>query len=156
MFVYAYGPAATVATSATPLTEVDHLRMLSSTTRAMYIQALYLTGRGAGLTAISGINARIYRYATASTAGTTVTPRPRDAGAQAMTGTIATGPTVGTTATLQLSIGCGAAGPSGWIAPNPDSMILLNANGGANGNADLESASGTASLNFEYLVELQE
>jgi len=155
-FVYSTVPGANVTTSGTPNTEVDHLRYLTAATRQAAIIALYLLGKGAGLTAISGIVARFKRFGTASSAGGAITPAPRDPTAPAAVLTGFTAPTAGSTPTLQLAVGCGAAGPGGWVAPNPDAAIVLVPGGGANGNVDLFSASGTASLNLEYAVEHSE
>lgn len=156
MFVYSIAPAANVATHATPNTDVDHLRTVTGASRGARIQSCLLQGKGAGLTAISGIIVRLARYSTPSTVGSAITPRPRHPSNPAAGLVACTGPTVGTTQVVQLAIGCGAAGPGGWVAPNPDSVIELEANGGANGNLDLLSQSGTASLNFEYTLEHQE
>lgn len=151
-FIYATAPSANVATNATPNTDTDHLRVLTVAAKGAAIKALYLIGKGAGLTAISGIAARLIRLATASTSGSAITPSPRGTvGAAALTGF--TAPTIGATPLQQLVIGCGAAGPGGWVAPDVDSAIALDANGGANGNLDLISSSGTASLNFQYSLE---
>jgi hypothetical protein len=152
-FVYQTGPAANVTTSGSANTEVDHIRTSTGSARVAMIQGLYLIGKGAGLTAISGIVARMYRYATASTAGTTITPRPRAPAAPAADLAASTGPTAGSTPTLQVAAGCGAAGPGGWVARDEDSKIQLQAGGGANGNLDMLSASGSTSLNFEYSLE---
>lgn len=163
MFVYSDVPAAveslttntfmyTTSSSAGNLT--DCMRFLTGVSRQANIQSLYLTGRGAGLTAISGISARIIRLQTASTVGTAATPRPRDLTAPASTITISSAPTIGSgTVSVQVSVGCGAAGPGGWVAPNPDSAITLSANGGINGNADLIIGSNTVSLTVDVDVE---
>lgn len=156
MFAYSISPGANVATNATANTLTDHLRTASGASRTALFNALYLIGKGAGLTAISGISVELNRYATPSTLGTAITPRPRDPDAQAAVLGANTAPSRGTTATLQLAVGCGAAGPGGWVAPNPDAKIVLEAGGGAQGNADLESKSGTVSLNFEYTLEHEE
>lgn len=156
MFIYATGPAANVTTSGTGNTEVDHLRFLTGSARIARIQSVFLTGKGAALTSISGIIARLYRYATASTSGSAATPQPRAPSAPAAVLTAFTGPTVGATPTLQLAVGCGAAGPGGWVARDEDSKIELEAGGGAKGNADLVSASGDVSKNFEYSIEHSE
>jgi hypothetical protein len=42
------------------------------------------------------------------------------------------------------------------VAPNPDSNIVLATNGGANGNVDFLSGSGTISLSFDMTVEHSE
>lgn len=163
MFVYSDVPAAveslttqtfmyTTSSSAGNLTEA--MRFLTGSTRQATIQALYLTGRGAGLTAISGVSARVVKLQTPSTVGTAATPRPRDNNAPASTITISSGPTIGSgTVWVQVSVGSGAAGPGGWVAPNPDSGILLVAGGGAAGNADLQVGSNTVSLNVDVDVE---
>jgi hypothetical protein len=156
MFVYGISPAANVATNGTANTDTDHLRLLTGSARGAFLLGLYLQGKGAGLTAIRGIIARLARYTTPSTAGAALVPQPRMASAPAATTTASTGPTVGTTQTVQLAVGCGAAGPGGWVAPNPEAAIQLEAAGGAKGNLDLISQSGTISLNFEYSAELGE
>ena len=57
--------------------------------------------------------------------------------------------------TNHVMFGCGAAGPGGWVAPNPDSMIaVLSAS--TLPSLDLLAASGTASLNYEFSIEHQE
>ena len=152
-FVYQIAPHVNVTTSGTANTEVDHLRTATGATRAAAVTGCYVLGKGAGLTAISGIVIRLRRFATASTVGTAITPSPKDPTAPASTITAATTPTAGVTATQQVAFGCGAAGPGGWVARDRDSEILLVAGGGANGNLDIFSASGTVSLNFEYSTE---
>ena len=137
-------------------TTTDHIRWLTVSPRACALQAFYVVGRGAGLTAISGISFRVLRFATASTVGTAASIRPRDPGSPAAVTTAFTLPTIGATPTLQLAFGSGAAGPGGWVAPNPDSVIYLATAGGANGNADLVSGSGTVSLNFDLTSEHSE
>lgn len=144
-------------TSATPGNLVDHLRFATGAAKTAAINACYLTGRGGGLTAISGISVRFIRLATASTGGTAASIRPRDPLNPAATLTAFSGPTIGSGAvSLQVAFGCGAAGPGGWVAPNPDSMIDLSAGGGANGNLDMISGSQTASLGFDAVVEHME
>jgi hypothetical protein len=165
MFIYDTAPAAAESTTSTTAmyttngtanTTTDHIRFLTAAARGASIQAMYLTGRGAGLTAISGITIRMLRFATASTVGTAASLRPRDPSNPAASLTAFTAPTIGATPTLQLSIGCGAAGPGGWVAPNPDSCIFLVPGGGANGNVDMVSGSGTVSLPFDAVFEHQE
>ena len=152
-FVYGTARHVNDTTSGTANTEVDHLRTLTGATRAASVTGIYVLGKGAGLTAISGIVVRVRRFATASTVGTAITPAPKDPTAPAAILTAFTLPTAGATATQQLAFGCGAAGPGGWVARDRDSEILLVAGGGANGNLDLFSASGTVSLSFEYALE---
>src|SRR5262244_395183 len=159
-FVFSITPGAAQATSGSANTEVNHLRMITGTTRTCSINALYVMGKGAALTAISGIVYRLKRQSAASTVGSAITPKPRQ-GATAAVTVASTGPTNGGagTSSYQLAIGSGAAGPGGWVAPNPDSMVLLDAGGSTsteNTNCDLLSASGTTGLFIDYTVEFQE
>lgn len=144
----------TSATSGTPNTEVGTISIkTASQGRNLGFQAAYVIGRGAGLTAISGIAFRIMTATTASTAGTATTPSPKDTGMQAATGVAATGQTISSTGRKNHVIfGCGAAGPGGWVSPNPDSLIVITPNATAP-SMDLLNVSGTASLNYEWSVE---
>lgn len=123
-------------------------------TRNVGLQSLYVLGKGAGLTAISGIIFRVIGWATASTAGTGITPTPKDPGMQAAKATVISAQTVGATRINHLTFGCGAAGPGGWVAPNPDSLIYRE--GGNAGSTDVMNASGTVSLNYEFSGEIVE
>jgi len=147
--------AGSLATSGSANTEIEH-SFHKPGTRNIGIQALYVGGKGAGLTALSGIAYRMIKWTTTSAAGgTSVTPTPRDVGMQAAKATAAmssAGVTAGTGGPLFLG-GCvsGAAGPGGWVAPNPDSLPTLE--GSDNKSIGVRSASGTASLNFELNIE---
>lgn len=157
MFVYNIAPPAAVTTSASANTDVDHLRLLTVAARMAWVKALYLRGKGAALTTITGIEVMLKRMATASTAGSAIVPQPRDAGSPAARVTPFTGPTIGATPTIQLALGCGATGPGAWVAPDNDSYIDLDAGGGANGNLDLISqTAGTVALGFGYDLEIGE
>lgn len=149
----ALATAGNTTTNATPATENETM-FVKAGVRNAALQAFYAMGKGAGLTAISGIIHRIINWATASTSGTGITPKPSDPGMQAAKATAASAPTAGSTRTQHMSIGCGAAGPGGWVAPNPDSLILLE--GGGAPSIDALNASGTASLPFEWSAEFQE
>ena len=142
-----------LTTNATPNTETDAF-FLKPGARNAALQAVMLMGKGAGLTAISGIIMRLCSFATASTAGTGITPRPKDAGMQAATATAASRPTAGATRTNRVAFGCGAAGPGGWVAPNVDSLEVLPGSSAA--SIDGMDASGTASLAYEFSFEHQE
>jgi hypothetical protein len=161
VFVYDLVPGATIATSAAPNTEVDEF-FAKPGTRNISLQAYYFHGRGAGLTQLSGITMRLKKFTTTSTVintGTALTPSTNDPGVQAakMTSAWASAGalTVGTGGPVLLaSVGCGATGPGGWVAQNPDSMKVLE--GSANNSLDLFSASGTASMIHEFMAEIQE
>lgn len=157
---YVYSIVPTVATfltsSATPNTEAINLAIRQAT-RNCDIQALYAGGKGAALTAISGLGFRLRRWTTVGSGGTSVTPQPRRIGTTAST-TAASSESALTAGTVSGayvgSFTCGAAGPGGWVAPNPDSYICIEA-----GSADeiaVNSQSATASLNFELSAEIQE
>jgi hypothetical protein len=159
MFVYGIVPGAIQTTNATPLTANDCFFHKPGAGRSAALTALYVQGRGAGLTALSGLSFRLQRwFTTAASGGSAVTPAPRDIDAPAAksTAAFAVGAVTSGTGgpTLCLSIGCGAAGPGGWIAPNVDAGHVLEA--ASNTSNDVFCASGTASLNFEMSAEITE
>jgi hypothetical protein len=82
------------ATHATPDTETEVFFMKAGVRNAA-LQAMYVIGKGAGLTAISGISFRVVKFTTASTSGTGITPTPKDPGMQAAKQTAASAPTAG-------------------------------------------------------------
>lgn len=153
VYTLALATEANIATNATPNTETE-VFFVKPGVRNAALQAVYVIGKGAGLTAISGIVFRLIRWGTAATSGVSITPAPKDPGMQAAKQTAASAPTAGTTRLNRILFGCGAAGPGGWVAPNPDSVEMLE--GGGAQSLDLLSASGTASLNFEFSAETQE
>lgn len=161
-YVYANTPAANLATSGSANTEVDSMYIKPGTGRSIALFSVLLGGKGAGLTALSGIVARIRGWSTTATAlnaGTAITPQPKDITAQAAKHTCganvggALTPGTGASGT-HLSVVSGAAGPGAWVARDNDSMINLES--GANKSIDLFSASGTASLNYEPTLEVVE
>lgn len=154
-FVYSgsLGTAGNLTTNATPNTETDAF-FVKSGTRNVGLLSVQLGGKGAGLTAISGIVQRYIKWGTASTAGTGITPQPVDPGAQAAKATSASRPTAGTTRTNHHTAVCGAAGPGGFVCENPDAMMTLE--GSAANSIDAEDASGTASLAYEFSYKIQE
>lgn len=144
-----------LTTSGTPNTAVETFFVRPGSARAVFLQSLLLQGKGAGLTAISGIVERIKKWTTASTAGTAITPQPVDPKYAAAAATAAYRPTAGSGGgTIILAFGCGAAGPGGWTAPTPDHAIGLDA--GSAGSISGDDASGTASLNFEFSGQIAE
>ncbi len=157
---FIYGIVPTVATflttSGTANTELPNLAIRQAT-RNCDVQSFYVVGRGAGLTSISGIAFRVRRWTTVGTGGTAVTPQPRRIGTTASTTAVSSESaiTAGTVSgAYQLAFGCGAAGPGGWVAPNPDSMLTLEA--GSSDEFDVNSISTTISLNLEISAEIQE
>jgi hypothetical protein len=151
--------AASFTSSATPDTEIEH-QFIKPGARNIAIVSLLVGGKGAGLTALSGIAYRFKKwFTTAASAGTAATPAPVDPGQQACKATAgwtaAASVTAGTGGPTFLG-GCvsGAAGPGGWVAENPDAMYVLE--GTANQSVGLWSASGTASMKFECTTKFQE
>jgi hypothetical protein len=164
MFVYTLMSKSTLEnyqTNGTANTETEQA-FLKPGTRNIALQALIVGGKGAGLTALSGIAYRIKKWTTtAGSGGTAATPAPSDPGAQACkatagwSATLAAAITPGTGGpTLQCGCVSGAAGPGGWVAANPDSMKVLE--GSATQSLDLFVASGTVSMNYEANLEFQE
>lgn len=161
-FIYDLNSAALATnftTNGVANTETDHL-FIKPGTRNVGLQAIYVGGKGAGLTALSGIAYRIKKWITAAaTGGGSLTPAARDPGAQANKFTqgasASAGVTPGTGGPSFLG-GCvsGAAGPGGWVSPNVDSLPTLE--GSANQSIDIFTSSGTISLNFELNAEVVE
>jgi len=148
MFIYAIegAPATPYATHATPNTE-DPTVVIRGGARGFSLQAVYVHGRGASLTALTGIGYRVRRWTTAGTGGTAITPNPRSIGTTAVSTAAdkVTAITAGTVSgAYQLAIGCGAAGPGGWVAPNQDSCIQVE--GGSSDELDINSVAGVASM----------
>lgn len=143
-------------TSVTPGTETNAIYLKPAAAvpaRNIMLQAAYVIGKAAALTAISGIVFRIMRATTASTSGTATTPAPKDPGMQAATAIGSTGGTTSSTGrTNHVIFGCGAAGPGGWVAPNADSVIVVTP-ASTQPSVDLLAASGTASLSYEFSAE---
>ena len=153
-FVYSIDPTTNQTTSGTPNTEVCNLAIRQAT-RPFALTALALQGKGAGLTALSGIMMQLRLWTTVGSAGTATNPVPRDDRAPAAATTGASGtPTAGTVSGLyKLGVGCGAAGPGGWVARNGDAGIRVD---GGSDELDGMSTSGTASLAYIYSAEIEE
>src|SRR6267142_766400 len=125
MLYYTDVPAAIQTTNAVASTTNDCFFVKPGATRAVWIKAIYPTGRGALLTSISGISYRLEKwFTTASSGGTGITPTPNSPGTQAAkhtAGFAAGAVTSGTGGpTLCLSLGSGATSPGNWIAPTMD------------------------------------
>jgi hypothetical protein len=158
MFVYDISLATpgVVTTSGTPNTEVATFSMKAGAANCS-LQSMYASGRASAATSISGIIHRICHFATASTSGTAITPTPKDSrlqGAVSAKATVVSGQTLGSTRTNKVIFGHGAAGPGGWVSPNPDSLESLIASG--TDSIDAVNASATASLTFEWSGEIIE
>lgn len=157
-FVYGLVPGVTQTTSGTPSTETTGMQLIPlavTATRTLRFIGFYIHGKGAGLTAISGISFRVKMMSAFSSGGTTVNPTARDSGvsAQAPDAWIGRrdGTTDGAVTSTTLVIGCGAAGASGWFSPGPASDIVKQYVGGE--GLEIRVASGLASMNYEESAE---
>lgn len=116
-------------------------------------------GKATAATTITGLSFRIIMLTTASvtTGGTAITPRPANIGTPASLSVVFSAvTTIGATGrTNHISFGCGAAGPGGWVAANPDAMAVLHATATA-GSIDLVSSTGGTSLPFEWSAQIME
>ena len=157
-FVYGVegAPATPYATHATPNPE-DPTLVLRQAVRGFDITAIYVNGRGAQLTSITGIGYRLRRWTTAGSGGTTVTPNPRRVGTTASTTAAdkVTAITAGTVSgAYQASFGCGAAGPGGWVARDADSAVHVE--GTSADEIDINSVCGVASMLHHVSAEIAE
>jgi len=149
-------PATAYATHATPNTE-DPSLCLRQAVRNFDLISLFVHGRGAALTAITGIGFRVRRWTTVGSGGTAVVPNPRRIGTTASTvgADKVSALTQGTVSgAVQVAIGCGAAGPGGWVAVNPDAYITVEA-----GSADelaIDSVCGVTAMPHHVSAEIQE
>lgn len=155
--------SAPYSTSGTPSTELDFFFLKAGTGAKASIYNLRAQGRGAGLTALTGIALNLKNWTTASTSGTAMTPRPNSlAGAVAAQATAAAGAAAGVNVvtagsgggTYRGGMGMGGSGPGGWVAANPDAAIEQAA--ASAGSIDWVSLSGTASMLFDWALEFSE
>lgn len=156
-FVYSCTPTANLTSSGSANTELANMAFRQAT-RGVDINAFWAIGKGAGLTALSGIAFRARRWTTVGSSGNSLTPAPRRIGTTASTTVVDSNGTAITAGTVSgayvLSFGCGAAGPGGWTARDPDSAIHIE--GTSADEVAVYSVSGTTSLNFELSAEIAE
>lgn len=154
--IYSCSPATRGSLSITSAnSEFDGFQVRVSASKNVGIQSFYVVGRGAGLTAISGISFCLISLTTPGAAGTAITPTPKGPSATAASATASSSPTLGATGRLnRIVFGCGAAGPGGWVAPNPDSVETQT--GGAGTSMDLVALTGSTGMSFEFSSEIAE
>jgi hypothetical protein len=152
-----------LTTNGTPNTETDFVFVKPGATRVASFPAVRVQGKAAGASSLSGITLRMKQWtasASTSTGATSVAPQPKNnlvpaaAATAGLTSTASSSVTSGTTAAYVGIATCGVSGPGGWVAINPDDVPALD--GGASKSQDLVSSSPTASLNFEFGLDLQE
>jgi hypothetical protein len=151
-------------TSGSSNTPLDVFFLKPGASRPAAIPAVRVQGKGAGLTALSGISIRLIQWtSTASTSvgGTSTTPAPKNNLAPACVATAGMATSAASTITSGTGgpnyvgyASMGASGPGGWVAINPDDVPLLD--GGTTKSMDLSSSSPTASLNWEFEVDNSE
>lgn len=147
---------ASYATHATPGTE-DPTLALRQTTRNFDLVSMTCNGRAAAATTISGISYLVRRWTTAGSGGTGVTPAPTRVGTTASTvcADKATALTAGTVSgAIQAVMGCGKAGPGGWVARDQDDMVTVEA--GSSDELDIMSLAGEASLSHYVSCRIAE
>jgi hypothetical protein len=157
-FVYVDGLAApgNFTTSGSANTEVGAMDFLAASTgTSVNMLAISCGGKSSGLTTLTAIALRVRKYGTASTSGTAASIVPVDVLTPAATHTAFTGQTLGSVPTYLMSIIFGAAGPGGWVAPNPDAMPKLKA-ASATASMDIVSTTGGTSLPFEMTAQIVE
>ncbi len=156
MYVYGITPEADQATSATPDT-LDAYLALRETSQSVWLQSVLLTGKGAALTALTGISHRLRHWTTVGTSGDAVTPEPARPGHPAaktlvVDGAYSEGTVSGAT---KLAIGHGASGPGGWMARNDEARKVLEAD-----SVDEWSfssiTSGAVAMKFDFYAEICE
>ena len=148
-------------TSGSANTELDQSFLKPGASRTAGIVALRVQGKGAGLTALSGLSIRLKQWTSTSStsvAGTSTTPQPKNNLVPACVATAGFASSAASTITSGTGgpqivgyAGMGASGPGGWVSINPDDVALLD--GGASKSQDLFSASGQASLNYEAVFD---
>lgn len=155
-FVYdiSLATAGNLTTSGSTNTEVDAFFIKAGSGRNANLTEFNAIGKAAAVTSITGIAFRCCRFATASTSGTSITPNPRDPGAQAAKATSASRPTAGSTRLNRWVVGAGSGGPTGWWAPTPDHYLTLEA--GYAGSYDVMDVCGVASQVYEFSAVLME
>lgn len=154
-FIYTDTPATpgNLTTNATPNTATETF-FVKPGTRTVSLLGVSIMGKSAAATSITGLIFRLYKWATASTAGTGLSIVSPDPGVQTAKHTAASRSTVGTTRTNGPVFGCGKAGPGGYVPVAGDAAFV--AEGGAAGSINMEDAAGEASLNFEFSLSVGE
>jgi hypothetical protein len=155
-YFYSFSPATRGSlTGGAANTEFDAIQLKVGASKNVHLQSVYVIGKGAGLTAISGNSFCIISLTTPGAAGTAITPAPKIVGGTAAIATMSSSPTLGSTGRInKIVFGCGAAGPGGWVNPNQDSAEEQE--GGAGTSHDIVQLSGTANLPFEISGEIWE
>lgn len=129
------------------------------------LQRVDVIGKANAGTTISGIVHRIITVTTfqahsGGTGAAGITPAGRGTNpptAKAVVESWTTGPAVtGTGRVNQALFGCGKAGPGGWVAQSPDSVIYVPGTGAPFPAIDLLNQCSESALTFEWSAEILE
>lgn len=152
------------STSSGANTELDQFFLKPGASRPLSIVAIRVQGKGAGLTALSGIAIRLKQWTTSASttvAGVATTPLPKSKLAPACVATAGMVTAASSTITAGTGGGgyvglasMGASGPGGWVAINPDDVPQLD--GGVAQSLDLVSSSPTANMSYEFELDNSE
>ena len=156
MRVYTVSPEASQTTSASADT-LDAYMALRETSQAVWMSLWTSVGKGAALTALTGIVHRLRLWTTVGTGGDSVTPQPARPGTPAAkTLCVDGGYTEGTVSgATVLSFGHGATGPGGWAARDGAAKKVLEADSVDEWSFNSIQA-GTVAMNFEDYGEIEE
>ncbi len=158
-------PLENFACNGTANTENDFFFVKPGASRAVSMLSVKVQGKGAALTALSGISIRMKTWtSTASTSvnGTSTTPAPKNKVLPAAVATAGMA-TVTTANTITSGTGgpnivgyasMGASGPGGSVPINPDDAPSVD--GGTTMSIDLFSSSPTVSLLYEFESDILE
>jgi hypothetical protein len=130
-------------------------KLLTGTGVSAAVKGVYAAARGG--TAGGGI-LRVFTAGTAqSSSGSTATLQKRNSNYATAVTSAMTATTCSQTSNERTAVGFAqTGGMGGWVAIEPDAAILLQAGGGANGNAEFTTIANAASVTFDYTVELSE
>lgn len=155
--MYYYDVSRTGTTNASAGTEDKLIAVRTAANqRTLAFMGLYVSGRHSSS---GGIVLRLKTAdTTANTGGSAVTKSKRDPDAPAMAATIVDSSfTPGSTLVTRQVVGCAAQGGlGGWFAMSPEQSLIMKANGGATGNAEVYVVGGNSSLPYESQFELAE
>lgn len=148
-------------TSSGANTELEQFFLKPGASRPLTIVALRVQGKGAGLTALSGIAIRLKQWTTAAAttvAGVATIPAPKQKLAPACVATAGMVTAASSTITAGTGGGTyvglasmGASGPGGWVSINPDDSVQLD--GGTSQSIDMVSSSPTANMSYEFAAD---
>lgn len=156
---YSVVPGATQTTNGTGGTENDAFFVKPGATREVYVCGVFPAGKANAATTISGITYRLKKWtSTASSAGTSITPSPKNTGFRASIHTAAYSATTLTSGTggptLLMSLGSGTSTPGPWFTDNLDRAYDIDA--AATQSIDIFNSSPAASQVFEVSVDTAE